>query len=198
MRKLHLLLLPAAMLALVFGLVACGGSDGGGDEDKVAETIETAATSTDSSVCAETQTLAFMEQTTGSSGKQAEKQCEEEAEAGENQPDSVTVSEVEVDGESATANAEFKGGDLDAQTLEIALVEEDGDWKLDEVAGFAEFDSEGFVDTVAEQIENEPGVDQKTADCFVEGIEELSDAEMESVVLENNAEVFGEIAQSCE
>jgi hypothetical protein len=196
-KKLHLLLLPAAILALVFGLVACGGSDES-DEDKVVETIETAATSTDPTVCEETQTLAFVEQTTGASGKKAEKQCEEEAEAGENKPDSVEVSKVEVDGGSATAEAEFKGGDLDAQTLELRLVEEDGDWKLDELSGFADFDSESLVSAFAEQIENEPGVDPKTAGCFVEGVEALSDSELEGVVLENDTAVFGEIAEGCE
>jgi hypothetical protein len=196
-KKLHLLLLPAAILALVFGLVACGGSDES-DEDKIVETIETSATSTDPAVCEETQTLAFIEQTTGSSGKEAKKQCEEEAEDGENQPDSVTVSEVEVDGGSATANAEFKGGSLDAQTLEVALVEEDGNWKLDELTGFAEFNADGLVKAFAEQIEKEPEVDPETAQCFVEGIEELSDSELEGVVIDNNTEVFGEIAEGCE
>lgn len=197
MRKLHLLLLPAVLLAVGFGLVACGGSDES-DEDAVIETIETAATSTEATVCSETQTLAFMEQTTGSSGKDAEKQCEEEAEAGESQPDSVEVSKVEVDGGSATANAKFKGGDLDAQTLEIGLIEEDGDWKLDELTGFADFDSDGFVSGLAEQIKKEPGIDPDTADCFVEGIEELSDSELESVVIDNDTEVFGDLAEGCE
>jgi ABC-type glycerol-3-phosphate transport system substrate-binding protein len=196
-KKLHLLLMPAAVLALVFGLVACGGSDES-DEDKVVETVETAATSNDPAVCDETQTLAFIEQTTGSNGKEAEKQCEKEAEGGESQPDSVEVSEVEVDGQSATANAKFKGGNLDAQTLEIGLIEEDGDWKLDELIGFAEFDSESLVKAITEQIENEPGADPETASCFVEGVEGLSDSELEGVVIDNNTAVFGEIAEGCE
>jgi ABC-type glycerol-3-phosphate transport system substrate-binding protein len=195
-RKLHLLLLPALLLALA--LAACGGG-GESDEDKITTTIENAATSTDPAVCDETQTLAFMEQTSGgSSGKEAEKECEEEAKSGEGQPDSVSVTKVEVDGENATANAAFKGGIFDAQTLELALVEEDGDWKLDELTGFAKFDAESLVKAFAEQIEEEPELDPETAGCFVEGIEELSDSELESVIVENNTEAFGEIAEGCE
>lgn len=197
MRKLHLLLLPVLLLALALGLAACGGG-GESDEDKITTAIENAATSNDSAVCDETQTLAFMEQTSGGSGKEAEKQCEEEAKSGEGQPDSVSVTKVKVDGENATADAEFKGGFFDAQTLEVALVEEDGDWKLDELTGFANFDSEGLVNTFAEQIEEEPEIEPETASCLVEGIEELSDAELESIVIENNTEVFGEIAEGCE
>jgi len=196
-RKLHLLLLPAVLLALAFGLVACGGG-GESDEDKIAGAIEDAATSTDPAVCGETQTLAFMEQTTGESGKGAEKECEKEAEEGANQPDSVSVSKVEVDGENATADAEFKGGQFDEQILELALVEEDGDWKLDEFSGFAKFDPAPFIAELSKQLEEEPEIEPQVASCIVEGIEELSDSELESLVVENNTEPIVEIAESCE
>ncbi|MFL5899358.1 MAG: hypothetical protein ACJ76D_13045 [Solirubrobacterales bacterium] len=195
MRKLHLLLLPALLLAL--GLAACGGG-GESDEDKIVNTIETAATGTDPTVCDETQTLAFMEQTTGSGGKEAEKQCEKEAEAGEDNPDSVDVSNVRVGGEKATADAAFKGGTFDEQTLELALVEEDGEWKLDEFSGFAKFDPAPFVSALAEQLEEEPEIEPETAGCIVEGIEELPDSELESLVVENNTGPIGEIAEACE
>lgn len=196
MRKLHLPALPLLVLVLSLGLAACGGGES--DEDKIATTIEDAATSTDAAVCSETQTLAFMEQTTGTSGKGAEKQCEQEAEAGTNQPDSVTVSKVEVDGEKATADVEFKGGQFDEQTLQLALVEEDGAWKVDELSGFADFDPAPFVKALAEQIEEEPSIEPEVGSCIVEGIEELSKQELESIVVENNTEVFGEIAEGCQ
>jgi hypothetical protein len=197
LRKLHLALLPTLLLALALGLAACGGG-GESDEDKIVSTIEESATSTDPAICGETQTLNFMEQTSGNTGKEAEKGCEQEAEAGEDQPDSVKVSKVKVDGGSATAEAEFKGGSFDAQTVELALVEEGGDWKLDELKGFANFDSESLIDAFAERIEKEPSIEPETASCLIKGIEELPDSELESVVIENNTEVFGEIAESCE
>ncbi len=195
MRKLHLLLLPVLLLALALG--ACGGSDDS-DEDKITTTIENAATSTDPAICKETQTLPFMEQTSGSSGKEAQKECEEEAKAAVDHPDSVTVTNVQIDGESATANAEFKGGPFDTQTLELVLVEDGGDWKLDKLAGFADFDPDSLVDAFAKEIEEEPGIKPEVADCLIEGIEELSSSELESVVVESNTEVFGEIAEGCQ
>jgi ABC-type glycerol-3-phosphate transport system substrate-binding protein len=193
----HRLLIPLSILVLALGLAACGGG-GESDEDKIADAIETAATSTDPAVCGETQTLAFMEQSSSSSGKEAEKECEKEAKAGEGQPDSVSVTEINVDGETATANAAFKGGIFDAQTLELALVEEDGDWKLDKLTGFAKFDPESLVNSFAEQIEKEPELEPEMASCLIEGIEELSNSELESVIVENNTEAFGEIAKGCE
>jgi ABC-type glycerol-3-phosphate transport system substrate-binding protein len=189
--------LPVLVLVLALGLAACGGG-GESDEDKITSTIENAATSTDSAVCGETQTLAFMEQTTGESGKGAEKACEKEAEEGTNQPDSVSVTSIKVEGEKATANAEFKGGQFDKQTLELALAEEDGEWRLDEFTGFAKFDPAPFVASLSEQLEEEPGIEPETASCIVEGIEELSDSELEGLVVENNTGPIVEIAESCE
>jgi ABC-type glycerol-3-phosphate transport system substrate-binding protein len=195
-QRLRLLLFPVLLIS-VFGLAACGGG-GESDEDKIASTIETAATSTDPSVCSETQTLKFMEQTASGAGKEAEKNCEKEAEEETNQPDSVSVSQIKVNGESATANAEFKGGPFNDQTLELGLVEEDGEWKLDEFTGFAKFDPAPFVKSLTEQIENEPELEPEIASCIVEGIEGLSNSELESAVVENNTEVFAEIAEGCQ
>ena len=197
MRKLHLLLLPALLLALTLGLAACGGG-GESDEDKITSTIETAATSTDPAVCSETQTLKFMEQTAGGSGKQAEELCEREAKEGNGQPDSVTVSEVKVDGEKATANAEFKGGHFNEQTLEVALVEEGGEWKLNDFVGFAKFDPAVFIEALAEQIESEPSIEPQVAACIVKGIKEFSKSELEALVVENDTQAIVEVAESCQ
>jgi ABC-type glycerol-3-phosphate transport system substrate-binding protein len=193
----RLLLLPAVLLLLAFGLAACGGSSES-DEDKITSTIETAATSTDPAVCGETQTLAFMEQTVGETGKAAEKKCEEEAESGENNPEKVKVSAVAVEGEKATANAEFTGGNFDEQTLELALAEEDGEWKLDELTGFAKFDPTTFVGALAKQLEEEPSIEPQVAGCIVEGVEEFSKGELEDLVIEANTEAIVEIAEGCE
>jgi ABC-type glycerol-3-phosphate transport system substrate-binding protein len=194
-------------LFLIFGLTlafaACGGGSsgtggGGGEEGKITSTIETAATSTDPAVCAETQTLQFMEETNSGSGKEAEKECEKQAEADENQPDSVGVSEVEVDGENATADVKFNGGSLDSQTLEIALVEEGGDWKLDEFTGFANFDSAPLINALRDQLEEEASIEPRVTSCIVEGLEELPEEEFEKLVIEQNQQPFVELAESCE
>ncbi|HEX6455842.1 MAG TPA: hypothetical protein VF009_04920 [Solirubrobacterales bacterium] len=189
--------MPALLFALALGLAACGGG-GESDEEKITATIENAATSNDPAVCGETQTLAFMEQTSGSSAKAAEKECEEEAKAGEGQPESVNVSNVKVNGDKATAEVEFKGGTLDGQTPEVALVEEGGDWKLDELTGFAKFDPASLIASLGEKLAEDPNVKPQVAGCIVEGAEQLSKAELESLVVENNFRPIGEIAEGCE
>lgn len=195
MRKLRLLLLPALLIS-IFGLAACGGGES--DEDKITSTIETAATSTDPAVCGETQTPKFMEQTSAATGKEAEKECEEEAKTGEGNPESVSVSKVEVEGEKATANVEFEGGNFDSQTLEVALVKEGSDWKLNEFTGFAKFDPTQLVKVLTEKLEEEPSIKPRVAACIVEGLEELPKADLEGLVVENNTQPIVELAESCE
>jgi hypothetical protein len=193
--KKHHLLLPLALLALVFGLVACGGGDS--DEDKIVEVIETSATSADPADCKKLSTQAFLEQTELEQGAAAVESCEESAKDTSDDPDSVEVSEVEVDGSSATANAAFTGGSFDGQTLTVALVEEDGDWKLDEITGFAEFDQEQLASAFEEAFESEEDVDPQFATCFAETIRELPKAKAEEIMISGSEEPIVEILEGC-
>jgi hypothetical protein len=195
LRKLHPLL-PLALLALVFGLAACGGGDS--DEDKVVEVIETSVTSTDPADCKELATQAFLEQTELEQGSAAVESCEESAEDTENDPESVEVTEVEVDGSAATADVAFTGGSFDGQTLSVALVEEDGDWKMDEITGFAEFDQEKLADAFAEGLQSgENALDPQLATCFAEVIRDVPKAEAEEIVIGGSPEPVVEIIEGC-
>ena len=195
----HRLLIPLSVLALALalGLTACGGG-GESDEDKVVNAIETAATSTDPSVCTELQTLAFVEQTQGEEGKVAVKSCEEETREGTDNPDSVKVTKVEVDGSNATADAAFVGGSFDGQTLGIALVEEDGDWKLDEATGFVKFDKAKLIAAFSSSLEEEEGIEPELASCLLEGFEEAEQGELEELILGGSSQPIVELAEACE
>jgi hypothetical protein len=192
------ILVPLALLALAaLMLTACGGS-GSSDEDKIAETIETSATTSDPSNCTELETLNFAEQNNQQKGKAAVKACEKEAEAGEEEAEGAQVSNVSVDGSKATAEAEFEGGSLDSQSLEIALVEEDGDWKLDQIEGFADYDGKALGEAFQRDFEEEPGeLDPEQAKCISGKIAALSQEEAEEVIFGGSAEPIIELAQSC-
>jgi hypothetical protein len=191
------LLLPAVLLALApFALAACGDSES--DEDRIVETIETSATSTDPADCEALTTVAFMEQTSGGSGKEAVDECEEEAEDTEGDPDSVEVSEVEVDGSEATAETKFEGGNLDGQKLTVALVDEDGEWKLDRLVGFVDFDREGLIAAFKEGLGESEDIPVAMAACILGGLEDLDDDRLESVIINNDEETFTELAEECQ
>jgi len=187
---------PALLLASVFALAACGGGES--DEEQISGAVATLATNTDPANCEALATLAFLEQVEQEEGKAAIAECEEDAKDPSNDADSVDVTNVEVDGSNATASAAFHGGSLDGQTLNIALVEEDGNWKLDELQGFAKFNRRPLLDglrkTLNESADELEGIDPE---CMIEGFEEFSDAELEEVILSDPTNAFIEVAEAC-
>lgn len=189
-------MLPLALLALALGLAACGGSDES-DEDKIVDVIETSVASNDPADCEKYSTQAFLEQTEQSEGKEAVENCEESAKDTEDDPDSVEVSKVEVDGSSGTADAAFVGGGFDGQTLTVALVEEDGDWKLDEITRFAKLDKDQLATSFEEAFEGEEEFDPQVASCFGEVLRELPDSQVEEVVIGGSIDPVVEIIEGC-
>ena len=196
MKKTHLVL-PLLLLAAALALAACGSSSsGGGEESKIEEVIEGSATSTDPSKCKELQTALFNETETEKKGAEATKACEEEAK--ENNAESVEVSNVKVNGESATAEVELEGNGLSGQGVEVEVVEEGGDWKLNKLLGFTKFDASALGEALEEEFAKEEGISPKLAKCVSEGVTELSQSEAESMVFEKDLGPVEKIAKSCE
>jgi predicted small secreted protein len=193
------LVLPLLLLAAAFALSACGGSsDGGGEEAKVEEAIEESATSSDPSKCTEFQTAAFNENESGQKGAAATKACEEETEAKGDEAEAVTVSNVKVDAESATAEVEVEGTGLNGQAVEVEVLEEGGDWKLDKFLGFTKFDAASLGEVLEKELAKEEGVSPELAKCVSEGVAELSKSDAESMVFEKDLKPVEEIAKNCE
>ncbi len=134
-------LLPL-ILALVVSLAlgACGGDEDGGDEGEITEVIEQAETTDDRANCTELMTQNFVEQREFESGEQAVRNCELAEGEGEDPADSVEVSNISVEGDAATADVSYDGGDLDGSTATLSLLKESGQWKIDRIEGFPKFD----------------------------------------------------------
>jgi hypothetical protein len=191
------LILPCLFLAFSLSFAACGGG-GSDDESKIEETIEKAATESDPANCTKLETQAFAEQNSQEKGAAAVKACEKEAEEEIDQAEGATVSNVEVDGEKATAEVEFEGGGFDGQVLEVALVEEGGNWKLDQTTGFAEVDPKKIGESFQEQFEKSPeGLTPQQVSCIVEGISGASKAELEKMLLSGSSQALVELAEGC-
>jgi hypothetical protein len=196
LNKRHLLLI-SALIVSALALVACGGS-GSSDEDEIEAAIETSATTADPANCTELETLNFVEQSSGESGKAATEACEEEAKDPAGKAKSVVVSKVEVDGSDATANAALTGGNLEGQTASIALVEEDGQWKLDEISGFVKLDQAQLAKVFDEELKKNKEVTPQMTACIVAGIEAAPQAEAEEFILDPANQALGELVESCE
>jgi hypothetical protein len=201
--KKTLLMLPLVLIASALGLAACGGggssSSGGGDDEAAIEnTIEEAATSTDPSKCTEFQTEAFNQQDHGVPAKEATKACEEAAEGTETPAESVNVSDIKVNGETATADAEIQGSPLNSQTVEVELAKEGGDWKLDKFTGFAKYDAKGLAAAFEEEVGKQEGITPGLAKCLAEGIAKMPQAEAEELAFEGSTDGIEALVESCQ
>ena len=196
MGKTHAIALMFAAILAALALAACGGDDGGSeDEDQITEAIEKSATEADASACTELQTQNFVEQTSGAKGEEAVERCRE-GQQEEPLAESVDVSDIEIDGDSATAVAALNGGFIDGQSLELGLANEDGQWKLDELVGFAEFDRAKYVDSIVQGINEETGDPQAEA-CVRQRIEDVSDEDLQETFLEDEQTVFERALGPC-
>lgn len=187
-----------ALAALPLALAACGGGGGASseDQDQITKTIEFAAVSGDPKACTEAQTLKFTEQTTGANGQAAIAQCEQDAK--DTPADSVETTDIEVDGDTATANAVFTGGFFGGQTIEVALTKDGDTWKLDEAKGFVDFDRDKFIAGFKTEIENSPGgVPPGTADCVATQLDKLSDDQIEDLFLNSNGALEDQVFNTC-
>jgi hypothetical protein len=190
----RLLLVPCLLLVSALVLSACGGG-GSSDESQIEAAIETAVTSPDPATCTELTTQEFMEQSTSTEGPEAVKECEAEVE--DEQAESAAVSKVEVEGSDAGANAKITGGAFDGQSLEIGLVKDGDQWKLNEVLGFAKLDKTALVEAVGASFESEAEVSKEFTLCFQEGLEESSQPEIEEIFFSGSSEPIEELAEEC-
>jgi hypothetical protein len=195
------LLAPLVILAAApFLLAACGDDDDSSsqDEDDITSVIEQAATTDDAANCTELQTTAFNEQTEFSSGEDATATCEENAGDGDVAAESVEVSSIEVDGETATADVTFEGGSLGGQEIAVSLVKEADQWKLDSLDEFISFDKASFADGIVSGAA-EGDTPQQVVDCVEEQINAASDEELQTAYLSGDEEqlvgLFGQCFQ---
>ena len=187
MSKLRLLAMLIAALAATLVLAACGDDDddgGGGEEDaEISSAIEVSVHTTDPADCTRLQTQSFLEQTNFSTGEEAIQDCEEDVADTANDPDSTDVSEIEVDGTSASANVALEGGSFDGSTLTIDLVKEGDQWKLDRITDIPEFNLEGFRQAFVEQLETEGDVPPEIVQCIGDALQETSSDQVTDAIL---------------
>jgi hypothetical protein len=191
------LLLPCLIVVCALGFAACGGG-GDSDEAQIEDAIVSSASDSEASDCTELVTLKFAEQSTQESGDAAIVACEEEAEDPSGDADEVTVSKIEIDGSGATAVAELSGGGFDGQTVSIALVKQDEQWKLDEITGFVEFDAAALARTLDAGLEAGGLLSKEQLGCIVERIGSVSQKEAEGLLLSRSSDRMVELVEGCE
>jgi hypothetical protein len=190
----------ACALFVSFGVAACGSSDNGGsstssaDEQQITQAIQAAATSGDPSACTKYQTQRFLEQTNSGTGQAAVRSCENDAKS--TAANSIDVSDVKVNGDHATAVGKATGSIFDGQTLKVALVKENGQWKLDDFQGFENFNKDAMVAAFEKQLSAQ-NVPQQGVDCLKQQFQSASDQQIEDTFVGSNPQAENQLFGPC-
>jgi hypothetical protein len=165
------------------------------DEVKIETAIDEALTSQDPSYCSEYVTEGFLEQQTKLPAPFADDDCESYAEI--RRADSVRIGDVEVDGDRATATVVIEGGRLDGQCVEVELVKQDGDWKVNRILRFVRFDRRAYENAYRDGFA-EFGSPPGSGDCAVDRIRRLTNADLQSLVVGRRPGPLPQIAVHCD
>jgi hypothetical protein len=194
--KVRLTAAVTASLVAALALAACGGNGNSADEDQITAVLTRAATSGDPAVCTQDQTLKFTEQTSGGAkGQAAVKACEKDAKS--TAAEKIDVTDVKVDGDTATATAEATGSIFDGQTISVALVKQGDRWKLDEFKGFEDFNKDAMINAFKQQISSEPGATPQAVDCIVSQFQKASDQTIEDTFTNSNSQAENQLFGPC-
>jgi hypothetical protein len=187
-----------ALAALALVLSACGSDERDErDEDKVVKVVEAALTRTDPADCKELKTRAYSEQSFRTEGVEAVESCEQNARAEESPNEIGEVTNVKVNGARATADvADATAG---GQGFAVGLIEEDGDWKLNEIVSFAGFDRDKLLEEQKEAFEGaDPAFEPQEVDCILKAFRGLSRSEWEDLMIGGSARPEIEIYERCQ
>jgi hypothetical protein len=185
----------AFALLMAMGVAACGSSnDNSADENQIKQVITASATSGDPTACTKYQTIHFTEQTSGGTGQAAIRSCEKSAQ--DTAADSIDVTDVQLNGDHATAVGKATGSTFDGQTLKVALVKENGQWKLDDFQGFEDFDKAAMIAALEKQLSSE-NVPQQGIDCLKQQFQAASEQQIENTFVGSNPQAENQLFGPC-
>jgi hypothetical protein len=186
--------LLVSVLVISSGVAACGGGDS--DEDEISGVIEEVITTSSDEHCTELETQRFVEQVNFATGSEAIESCRD-ADPDAN-ADSVEVTNVQVDGDQATADALPEGSVFDGQTLRLSLVKEDDQWKLDHADDMVDFDQARFAESYAERLKAGDGpLSDAQAECVGSNLATGPRDVVETAILSGDPEELAPAFQGC-
>ena len=183
------------LILLLVGLFVFQRLSAPGDRAEIEKTIEAVTVGKKPSYCETRVTPRCLTQITGTEPPFADDICEREFAVSRTR--SVRTSEIEIDGDVATAVVAFRGGSFDGSRLVMGLVDVDGRWRMDRMISFRHFDRTRFDRSYRREF-LEFGSPASSADCAIRRSQRLWDTEIERVVLNDAGRVFTPIFVACD
>jgi hypothetical protein len=186
--------LPLALLAVLTG---CGSSHHDSTADQIRAVTTRALTRSDPATCASLVTDRFLQQNWGEGETPAIEQCQFDSTLpGEPFARTLRFGSLQIHGGSAVARISVTGGEADGSRIQLQLVRQLGDWKLDRFADVQidrpRFDAASRRDLVA------TGVSATDAACAVRRVRRIFDTDqIERALVTGRTRVFSAAEVTC-
>jgi len=169
-------LAPTAVAVLIaLGLPACGGGDD--QTPAIKRAVVQASTTRDATLkCGKLATKSFV---TRVYGTLAQCHTAEKPSSSDDPSTGATVSDVKVDGDSATVKVRLAGGDTDGASGTIDLRKEQGDWRVDDLG--VDFLRSQVQTGLASSGNDQTFKDPKVRDCARQAFVRLPDSELRRI-----------------
>ena len=151
--------------------------------------VVTEAMTTDRAAdCTRLYTQALLEQVSGKVGADAVDHCRDNAD-GKADAESVDFKSLAPSGSSWRVSVTLVGGEMAGSSLDVAVVRQDGAWRLDQLLGFdIDMDQQAQI---AEEEMLADGYSESESDCVAAHVSEIDEAAYERAVIEGRAEANG-------
>jgi hypothetical protein len=111
--------------------------------------------------------------------------------------DSIRLSEVAIDGDTARATAKVHGGSYDGFTVELEFVEQDGRWRANRIVRYLGFDRATFERNYRRKFA-QFGSPERAADCAIRKSRRLALSEIQRIILSGEAGPWSRYAAACD
>lgn len=199
MRSARFGLLPALLVPAVL-LTACGGGDdsSSGDSARITDAIRNISIGSDPGACTEFATPRFLEQTEAERGDAAVDSCKQDQVDTADDPTAVETTAIKVEGDSATATTAFTGGTFDGQSLDLSLIEDDGEWKVDRIEDVPNLDVKKFAGAIEASVHrgSDP-LNSEEAKCIGDQVRKAGSDQLTQIILDGDSDALGALIQAC-
>lgn len=174
----------AALILVIFSglfLAACGGGEP--QEAKIEAAIREELKAEAPAICPAMET-ATMQKQVHEHLIEALENCEA-GDTGKSLVKSIKVANVEVDGESATADVTIEGGNLAGQTVTMALNKHSGEWEIHRVPAFQHYDRRALLQAFMEGVDEvaKTPAEKRFAACVVRELRNETQRQIKRLML---------------
>lgn len=82
------------------------------------------------------------------------------------------------------------------QTLAVSLLQKGGEWKIDRIDGFVDFDRDIFIAEFEEGVDESSATPAETA-CIMKAVNRVDDAELETLVIGGSEAHLNKLTRKC-